>query len=108
VGASGDTLTSALLEAAGGANVFARRVPRYPRLEPGDLARCGARVVLLPSEPYEFTETDARELEALVPGAAAVRVTGEWLTWYGSRMVRAVEGLRAVLRPFRGPLAPDR
>lgn len=111
--ASEDTLTSALLAAAGAANVFASRPARYPEVTEAELAASGARVVLLPSEPYEFTADDARDVEQLVPGAAALRIPGEWVTWYGSRMVQAIEGLRRTLEPFRrrtldaGRLMPD-
>lgn len=99
--ASGDTLTSALLEAAGAENVFAGRPERYPSVTGEDLAASGARLVLLPSEPYEFTEADVREVERLAPGSTALRIPGEWVTWYGSRMVEAIEGLRRTLGPFR-------
>lgn len=99
--ASGDTLTSALVEAAGGRNVFASRAERYPVLEGAELGASGARVVLLPTEPYAFDEADAREVERLAPGAAALSIPGEWVTWYGSRMVEAVNGLRRALSPFR-------
>jgi hypothetical protein len=57
----------------------------------------GPRLLLLPSEPYGFTEEDARELERLAPGSQAVRIPGEWVTWYGSRMAAAIEGLRKVI-----------
>lgn len=100
--ASVDTLTSAILAAAGAANVFAGRPERYPAVSAQELAASGARVVLLPSEPYEFTPADAREVEGLVPGAAALPIPGEWVTWYGSRMGEAIEGLRRALAPFRG------
>ncbi|NTU59776.1 MAG: ABC transporter substrate-binding protein, partial [Deltaproteobacteria bacterium] len=100
--ASGDTLTSALVEAGGGENVFATAGEfRYPAVSPGALAAAAPRVILLPSDPYDFTADDARELEALVPGATALRIPGAWVTWYGSRMEAAVRGLRRALDPFR-------
>jgi hypothetical protein len=59
-------------------------------------------VVLLPSEPYPFAEADARELREQVPGVTPAVVKGEWVTWYGSRMPEAIEGLRRILAPHRG------
>ncbi len=95
--ASTDTLTSALMAAAGVANVVApdQEGRRYP---PVPLAALGsARVVWLPSEPYEFSAADAQEVEATQPGCRALRVPGEWLTWYGCRMATAVADLRTAL-----------
>jgi rSAM/selenodomain-associated transferase 1 len=99
--ASADTLTSAILTAAGAENVFAGRPGRYPEVSAGDLAAARPRVVLLPSEPYGFGDADARQVEKAVPGAAAVLCPGEWVTWYGCRMPDALAGLRRLLAPYR-------
>ncbi|MHB8766712.1 MAG: helical backbone metal receptor, partial [Deferrisomatales bacterium] len=98
---TGDTLTSAILEASGARNPFAKAPSRYPAVSAAELAAARPRVVLLPSEPYEFGPADALEVEAQVPGASALRVPGEWVTWYGCRMPQALAGLRAALAPFR-------
>ncbi len=100
---TGDTLTSSLVEAAGGANRFADRTGRYPPVTASEIAAVRPRVVLLPTDPYPFTAADAGELEAAVPGCRVVVVQGEWLTWYGCRVPEALAGLRRVLAPFRGP-----
>jgi ABC-type Fe3+-hydroxamate transport system substrate-binding protein len=99
--ANADTLTSAILAAGGARNVFADLPHRYSEITPTELARARPRLILLPTEPYEFTESDARKIEALVPGATTTVVQGEWVTWYGSRMVEAIEGLRRLIDPFR-------
>jgi ABC-type Fe3+-hydroxamate transport system substrate-binding protein len=99
--ANADTLTSAILAAGGARNVFAELPNRYPEITQAELAGARPRLVLLPTEPYEFTESDAGEIEALVPGATTAVVQGEWVTWYGSRMVEAIEGLRRLIDPFR-------
>jgi len=99
--AGGDTLTSALLAAAGGENVLAEAPGRYPEIDLAALAADRPGVVLLPSEPYPFGERDRREVERAVPGAVALRCPGEWLTWYGCRMAAAVEDLRRLLAPHR-------
>lgn len=105
--ASGDTLTSALLEAAGGENVFAAGGEnRYPVVPLETLARAAPRVVLLPSEPYAFGEDDARELEEALPGTTALCLPGEWVTWYGSRTAAAVVELRRLLDRYRTPETP--
>jgi ABC-type Fe3+-hydroxamate transport system substrate-binding protein len=95
------TLSSALLEAGGAHNVFAELPDRYPEISPADLAAAQPRLLLLPTEPYEFTASDAREIGSFAPMATAVQVPGEWVTWYGSRMVEAIQGLRRLIDPFR-------
>ncbi|MBI5443197.1 MAG: ABC transporter substrate-binding protein [Deltaproteobacteria bacterium] len=99
--ATRETLTSALLEAAGASNAFAELPGRYPRVEVEELVAASPAAILLPSEPYPFGEADAAELEALVPSAALLRVPGEWVTWYGSRMANSIAALRRVLDPLR-------
>jgi hypothetical protein len=46
--------------------------------------------ILLPSEPYAFTDRDVAEVAALA-GRPVLRIDGEMVSWYGSR---AVAGLR--------------
>jgi ABC-type Fe3+-hydroxamate transport system substrate-binding protein len=99
--ASGATFTSAVLAAAGGVNVFGDREGRYPAVTLEALAAARPRVVLLPSEPYEFGARDVGEVEAAVPGAAALLCPGEWVTWYGCRVAEAVRELRRLLDPYR-------
>ncbi|MEW6488339.1 MAG: TIGR04282 family arsenosugar biosynthesis glycosyltransferase [Thermodesulfobacteriota bacterium] len=99
--ASDATFTSAVLAAAGGANVFGDREGRYPAVTLAELAAARPRVVLLPSEPYDFGARDVREVEAAVPGAAALLCPGEWVTWYGCRVAEAVRDLRRLLDPYR-------
>jgi ABC-type Fe3+-hydroxamate transport system substrate-binding protein len=98
------TLPHAVLTAAGGGNVVAPRAGRrYPEITPADLAQALPRVILLPDDPYPFGAADAAELEAAVPGAKALCVPGEWLSWYGSGMVEALRGLAGRLAPYRWP-----
>ncbi|HSH70775.1 MAG TPA: helical backbone metal receptor [Deferrisomatales bacterium] len=100
--AAPDTLPHAVLTAAGGSNVVARQGDRrYPEIAAAALARARPRVILLPDDPYPFSATDAAELEASVPGATAVCIPGEWVSWYGSRMVESLQGLTRSLDPFR-------
>jgi ABC-type Fe3+-hydroxamate transport system substrate-binding protein len=54
-------------------------------------------VVLVPSEPYEFTEAHVDELRDAFDGSAVVRVDGQDLFWWGSRTTAAVERLSRVL-----------
>lgn len=113
-----DTFGSDVLAAAGAANVFADRQRlyplaadlgktaaaasgdrdvRYPRITIEELAARAPDVVLLPDEPYAWTDADAAEIARGVPGARVVRTDGKDLFWYGAWMVEALPRLRALI-----------
>jgi len=79
---------------AGFHNIFSDSAARYPKPTLEDLAAANPRILLLPTDPYPFTEQDVAELRRHLPRANAVVVKGEWLTWYGMRMPTAIDGLR--------------
>ena len=56
-----DTFVSALLDEAGGANVFAGTPARYPEVTAAALGAAAPDVVLLSSEPFPFTAAHADE-----------------------------------------------
>ncbi|MEM7138611.1 MAG: helical backbone metal receptor [Myxococcota bacterium] len=113
---------SDMLRACGAENVFsdrARRYPlaadlgkrsawnddkvadrdtRYPRIQLTEVATRGARAVLLPDEPYAFSERDSESFEDL--GSNAIHVTlvdGKDLFWYGTRVAQALDNLSATI-----------
>lgn len=85
-----DTYIAAMLCAAGWDTLPAEAPVRFPEFswDAPWLADIGR--VLLPSEPYAFTERDLAEVGALAQ-RPVTRVDGEMLSWYGSR---AIAGLR--------------
>ena len=91
-----DTFAGDVLRRLGVANAFAvdpQRYPRPPLSRLRELLAAGAAdLVVLPDEPYAFTEADGR---AAFPGHRFVRVSGRHLTWWGPSLVDA----RAVLAP---------
>ncbi|AHG89058.1 ABC-type transporter, periplasmic subunit [Gemmatirosa kalamazoonensis] len=89
----GDTFVSALLDAAGGENVFATRTPRYPEIEPAELAAADPALVLLASEPFPFDDRHVDELAAAtaLPRDRFRLVDGELLSWHGSRTARGID-----------------
>jgi ABC-type Fe3+-hydroxamate transport system substrate-binding protein len=98
----GDTFASDLLACAGAQNLFAVDARgRYPRIEWRELEAAAPDVILLPTEPYRFAESDRRDfLELDCPAARAGRVhvfEGELLSWYGPRMPRALATLAELL-----------
>ena len=109
-----------VLRLAGGANVFAdreRRYPleadlglaepraagerdtRYPRVTREEIVSAEPEVILLPSEPFAFTQADLEEIQWVFPDTPAVRrggvhlVDGSLLTWHGTRLGLALQEL---------------
>jgi ABC-type Fe3+-hydroxamate transport system substrate-binding protein len=98
----GDTYAHDLLTLCGGRNVFAARGDRrYPRVTLDDVVAAAPEVVLLPDEPYAFAAGDVAELRRLpIPAARSGRlhlIDGTWVSWYGSRIERALRAIRSLL-----------
>lgn len=73
---------------------------RYPELALGDDFLAGVELVLMSSEPYAFSATDAADFAAAFPGHAdKVRlVDGQMLSWYGSRAIDGLDYLVGLAR----------
>jgi ABC-type Fe3+-hydroxamate transport system substrate-binding protein len=81
------TFAGDLVGRLGMANVFEDDPERYPHVEVADLdGRDDLDLVLLPDEPYVFTESDGPEAFTRVPTAL---VSGRLLTWYGPSLLEA-------------------
>lgn len=95
-----DTYGASLLGALGVEVVPADRGD-YPTVELDELAAMEPDVVLVPDEPYAFTERHRGELEVVAP---VVFVDGKDLFWWGARTPGAIERLTAVVgaSPVRG------
>jgi ABC-type Fe3+-hydroxamate transport system substrate-binding protein len=90
-----DTFIHAMMEAAGFQNALTGlHTSRYPEVTDVQLIAASPRVLLLPSEPFPFSEKHVAHFRALLPAAEVVRVPGEFLSWYGSRMITAIPHLR--------------
>jgi ABC-type Fe3+-hydroxamate transport system substrate-binding protein len=93
-----DTYAGDVLRRLGVDNVLGQDPERYPKRQPEQLPE--ADLVVLPDEPYRFTEADGPEAFAGTPCAL---VSGRFLTWYGPAMVQApqvlVTSLRAAFMP---------
>lgn len=95
-----DTFVSALLDLAGGRNVFGAVKERYPTISARQLAESEPSGVLLSSEPFPFRETHRDEL-AEATGLPADRfhfVDGELLSWHGSRTPRGIDYAETIVR----------
>jgi ABC-type Fe3+-hydroxamate transport system substrate-binding protein len=92
------TYTGDLLRRAGLENVFGNHGDRYPSIDLDQIDRSDLDCVLLPDEPYRFTEQDGPEAFHQVRTELA---SGRLLTWYGPAMVEAAHALNASLRSQR-------
>lgn len=82
-----------LIERCGALNVLARQ-PRYPEVTLGEVAQLAPELILLPNEPYPFTEKHREAYE----GVARARVIdGKLLWWYGPRMAESMRILRRII-----------
>ncbi len=91
-----DTYAHDVLRMMGFNNVYASSGERYPATTLAEAIELRPDVVLLPDEPYEFTERDVDELRTELPAGLARRVliiSGKDLHWYGVHMVSGLKTL---------------
>ncbi len=95
MGLGPQTYADDLLWQAGFGNVLSGFDEPYPTLDPSFVL--GPDVVLLPSEPYAFSEDDLDAVRELVgPDAVLHLVDGQALTWHGPRSAGALRTFRAL------------
>jgi hypothetical protein len=92
-----DTYGSSMLHAVGWDNVFGGADARYPEVTLDEVAGCGPDLIVLPDEPYAFTQKHVPEVRNAVPEARIVLVDGRDLFWWGIRTPAALERLRRAL-----------
>ena len=85
-----NTFINSLLKLNGWENVFAHREERYPVIELQELNVVAPDLILLSSEPFPFQEKHKKEIENIYKGTIAF-VNGEYFSWYGSRLLAAIE-----------------
>jgi len=88
-----DTYAGDVLRRLGVDNILGEHPERYPALGLQQLPEVD--LVVLPDEPYQFSDVDGPESFAGMPCAL---VSGRCLTWYGPAMVEAPHVLLASLR----------
>jgi ABC-type Fe3+-hydroxamate transport system substrate-binding protein len=101
-----DTYAHDMLRAAGGANVCATEAERYPTVTLEAIAATAPEIVLLPDEPYRFTEKDRPALAPLAdtPALRHARVhfvDGKALAWYGPRIADGLARFAALFTSAR-------
>ncbi|MEV0379157.1 helical backbone metal receptor [Nonomuraea sp. NPDC050643] len=89
-----DTFTGDVLRRLGVDNLYAGHAERYPKIPLAELVERRPDLVVLPDEPYAFSETDGPES---FPGLDCALVSGRLLTWYGPSLTEAPDLLRRAL-----------
>ncbi len=69
---------------------------RYPEITEEDFHQ--AEFLLLSTEPFPFKEKHRQELEQKFPGKKVLLVDGEIFSWYGSRMLKAGEYFKQLVK----------
>lgn len=82
-----------------GIDVIALGEGPYPSVELADVAARGPDLVIVPSEPYEFSDQHLDEIASAVPHSSIVRVDGRDLFWWGIRTPIALSRLKTALEP---------
>ena len=99
-----DTYVHDVLERAGAVSVCADRPERYPVVQEAELAHLDADLILLPSEPYAFTDEDRTAVlrnKTFGSGVPVMLVDGRAYCWHGARTGVGLGQAVDLLKRFR-------
>ena len=97
----GDTFISDMIHRMGWVNVMGNKF-RYPHMTLDEVAALDVDLILLSSEPFPFKEQHIAEIKAVLPDVEVKLVDGEMFSWYGSRMLHAVDYFKELVRELVG------
>jgi ABC-type Fe3+-hydroxamate transport system substrate-binding protein len=89
-----ETFAGDVLARLGVANLYATDPERYPKVTAEEILGRRPDLLVLPDEPYAFSETDGPEA---FPGLRAALVSGRHLEWYGPSLTEARRVLTGAL-----------
>jgi hypothetical protein len=119
--AGGDTFINDMLVRCGFQNIF-KHINRYPEIvieqssnatlvnyhlssvnfKNNHQLTSSCQLLLLSSEPYPFKQKHIDELQQQLSGTKILLVDGEMFSWYGSRLLLAVEYFRKLITTVHG------
>lgn len=104
-----DTFASAMLDQAGGENVFAEHDVRYPEITIDELRAARPELVLLCTEPFPFADKHVDELVQATgfERERFVLADGEYLSWHGSRTPAGVDYAAGLISACRSRSRSD-
>jgi ABC-type Fe3+-hydroxamate transport system substrate-binding protein len=103
-----DTYIDNLITLCGGRNIFKDKAERYFKVTLEEVAQRNPEVILLPDEPYKFSQVDLEDFQTF-PEVLAVKMQriylmdGKILSWYGPRIK---EGLLKLPTLFSATSSP--
>ena len=71
---------------------------RYPEVSWQQVKDKQCKLILLSSEPFPFKEKHATEIREILPGVKILFVDGEMFSWYGSRLLKAPDYFKKIIR----------
>ncbi len=86
-----NTYINDLLHHLGFLNLFENREGRYPTITMEDLLQSQLDYLFLSSEPFPFQEKHIKIFQKELPDTKIMKVNGEMFSWYGVRMLKALE-----------------
>ncbi len=92
-----DTFIHDMLTKCGFYNCLVNEV-RYPELNAKQIAELKPDFLFLSSEPYPFSNEHIKEFSSLVPNCNIHIVDGEMFSWYGSRLIKASDYFKTILK----------
>ena len=90
-----DTFAGDVLRRLGVVNVFDDAAQPYPKVTLEQIRHKAPELVILPDEPYRFTDDDG---PGFFPQTQCALVSGRHLTWHGPSLLEAYDLLRRQLR----------
>jgi len=83
-------------------NVFDKpEFDRYPIITSRQLRSESPELILLSSEPFPFKEKHVQDFINIYPQAKVQIVDGEMFSWYGSRMLKALDYFEELVRDLK-------
>jgi ABC-type Fe3+-hydroxamate transport system substrate-binding protein len=100
---NGDTYVHHMLKVCGGDNVFGDAMMRYPEVVLEQVPALNPDLILLPSEPYAFSEQHRYRLltDPMLAGRPVLLVEGKAFSWHGTRTARGLRAVHTILMTVR-------
>ena len=84
-----NTFIHDMLRRCGVENLFAGKEKEYPIVKEKEIKDMNPDYIFLPSEPYNFKDSDVEKISKKFPNSEIRRVDGEFFSWYGSHLINA-------------------
>ena len=91
-----DTYIHSMIELCGFENICNDQI-RYPELTLEEIKSREPDYLFLSSEPFPFKQQHIDDLKISFPGCQILLVDGEYFSWYGNRMVDAVNYFQSLI-----------